>query len=109
MDTFEAQVKQFYLYGKDSFLTDRFGTEGGSESTYMHILRFNISTFARMSYKDHKLGIGIFSAQGYERRNKESKFFLEHHTNCKGNIPQQTLSGLDRNFKKVNSNKYLFL
>ena len=50
--------------------------------------------------RDHKLGIGIFSVQGFERCNKESKFFYEHHTNCKGNIPQQALSGLDRNFKK---------
>jgi hypothetical protein len=100
VDNFETQVKQFYLYGKDSFLTNRYGTIGGAESTYMHILRFNIATFARQCYRDHKLGIGIFSVQGFKRRNKESKFFYEHHTNCKGNIPQQTLSGLDRNYKK---------
>ena len=61
VDTFEAQVKQFYLYGKDLFLSDRFGTEGGAESTYMHILRFNIATFARQCYRDHKLGIDIYS------------------------------------------------
>ena len=60
VDNFETQVKQFYLYGKDSFLTNRYGTIGGAESTYMDILRLNIATFARQCYRDQKLGIGIF-------------------------------------------------
>ena len=100
VDNFELQVKQFYSYGKESFLSNRFGTKGSAETTYMHILRFNLSKFARKCYSDHNLGIGIFTAQGYERRNKESKFFFQHHTNCKGNLPQQTLRALNRNYKK---------
>ena len=62
------------------------GADDAGETTYLHILRYNLATFARQIYNDHWLGIGVFSIQGYERRNKESKHIFTHHTNSKGNL-----------------------
>ena len=98
---FEEDVKQFYEYGKVCFLRGNTGIDGAGETTYLHILRYNLATFARQLYKDHKLGIGVFSMQGFERRNKESKHIYTHHTNNKGNSSISTLKGLNRMFQKL--------
>ena len=66
-----------------------------------NILRFNLADFARQLYKDHKLGIGVFSMQGFKRRNKESKHIYTHHTNNNGNSSVSTLKGLNRMFQKL--------
>ena len=97
---FEKEVKEFYEFGKECFLRDKHGIDGAGETTYLHILRYNLATFARQIYNDHGLGIGVFTMQGVERRNKESKHIFTHHTNNKGNLSIITLKGLIRMFKR---------
>ena len=38
------------------------------------------------TWEKFKFGVGIFTMQGYERRNKESKNTLQRFSNNKGNI-----------------------
>ena len=97
---FEKDVKEFYKFGKESFLRGLNGADGAGKTTYLHILRYNLATFARQIYNVHGLCIGVFTMQWVERRNKESKHIFTHHTNNKGNLSIITLKGLIRMFKR---------
>ena len=69
VDKFERDVANFYEYGAKTFLSNRKGDEGGKESVYLHLLRFNIAQHARITYDQHKVGIGIFNLQAYKKQN----------------------------------------
>ena len=86
VDKFERDVANFYEYGAKTFLSNRKGDEGGKESVYLHLLRFNIAQHARITYDQHKVGIGIFNLQAYERQNCHSKNQFVKHCNMKGNV-----------------------
>lgn len=47
-----------------------------------------------------KLGVGIFTMEGFERRNMESKQVVRNHTNKKGNI---TLHSAKKLYEKYNT------
>ena len=70
---YEEKVKLLFKYGKDSYLSN----ENGGVTFYFHVLRFYYPKFAKMNANNHNLGMGIFSMQGFERRNKESKNTLK--------------------------------
>ena len=93
LKAFEQNVKKFYSAGGKSFLT-KATVVGDDETFYMHCLRCYIPHIAKITYDQHHLGVGIFTMQGYERRNKESKWSYSHHTNKKGNILTQNLNRL---------------
>ena len=97
--TFEKNVKQLYDCGCKSFFLGDDGTKGQMETAYMHILRFHIARFARITFKRHGLGVGVFTLQGYERRNKESKIIFANHTNSRGNVCLSTMKGLNNRFE----------
>ena len=61
---------------------------------YWHVLRFCIPQIAKITYDKQCLGIGIFTMQGYERRNKESKNTFRRFNNRKGNVIVQNLERL---------------
>ena len=93
MKVFEGNLKKFYTAGGKSFLTK--GKKVGDDETfYMHALRCYIPRMARQTFDDHHLGIGIFTMQGYERRNKETKWCFHHHCNGKHNVLTQLLGRL---------------
>ena len=52
---FEVLVKQFYEYGKKTFLASRAGLIGSMETTYMHILQYNLASLARSTFRRHKV------------------------------------------------------
>jgi len=97
--TFKKNVKKFYNYGRYSFLCGDDGVDGQMETAYMHILRYNIAHFAKLTFDRHKLGVGVFTLQGYERRNKESKIIFANHTNSRGNVCLSTMKGLNNKFE----------
>ena len=68
LNEFKENVKVFYDSGKLSYLR-----EDADETFYFHCLRYYMPEIAEVTYKRHKLGVGIFTMQGFERRNKESK------------------------------------
>ena len=43
------------------------------EIFYLHTLCFYLPVHAQLTFERHKLGLGIFTMQGFKRRNKESK------------------------------------
>ena len=60
----------------------------------MRTLWFHIPKIARETWEKHGLGVGVFTMQGFERRNKESKNTLRRFTNKKGNILMQNMKRL---------------
>ena len=86
MDTFESNVKEFYDTGSRTFLGVNGTTDGKGETFYSHALRYYMPGIARKTYKRHRLGVGIFNMQGFERRNKESKNCMKRFSNNKGNV-----------------------
>ena len=83
---FELQLKKFYDCGSRTFLSSAARTDGNEESFYCHALRFYMIDIAKMTYERHKVGIGVFNMQGFERRNKESKNCMKRFSNNRGNV-----------------------
>ena len=83
-EQYEKDVKEFYKIGKKTFLSRIRPID--AETFYMHVIRYYIPEFAKITFKKHQLGVGIFTMQGFERRNKESKNTLKRFSNNKGNI-----------------------
>ena len=96
MHFFEQNVKKFYKVGAHTFLSKKF--VGDEENLYSHVLRFYMPQFAVITLERHGMGVGIFTMQGFEHRNKESKFVFKNHTNQKGNVAQQTIGRLFDSF-----------
>ena len=92
MDKFDLDVKKFYAAGAQSFLSKKH--IGDQENPYSHILRFYMPGFARQAFAKHGTGLGIFTMQGFEHRNKESKRNFLRHTNKKGNVLMQIMPRL---------------
>ena len=76
MRTFNCDVKDLYKYGKTTYLR---GNEY-DETFYFHCLAFYLPKLARITFERHNLGLGIFTMQGFERRNKESKNCFKRFT-----------------------------
>jgi len=71
LEKFETNINSFYECGTDTFLS---GDEVGVDETYyLHALKYYIPVHARKPWDDQKCGIGVFTMQEFERRNKESK------------------------------------
>ena len=83
---FNTNIKLFYNAGKYTFLTKNVSSPGDDETFYLHCLRFYIPQIAEVTLKKHNLGVGIFTMQGFERRNKESKNTFKRFRNGKGNV-----------------------
>lgn len=89
---FIDRARLFYDLGGKTFLTNKH--IGDDKTFYMHVLRFYIPHISRVTLVKHNLGVGIYSMQGYERRNKESKNVLKRFNNYKGNMVQNSLKHL---------------
>ena len=66
LEAFKQDVKDFYAKGRTTYIED-------DETFYFHCMRYYLPPIAEKTYNRHKLGLGIFNMQGFERRNKESK------------------------------------
>ena len=93
LDKFDLDVKLLYKYGAISFLTAG-NNIGGTETFYFHAVRYYLPVMARQTWDTFKLGLGIFSMQGFESRNKESKCVLSKYSNHKGNLVINNLARL---------------
>ena len=76
---YEQQIKQFKTNIHNFFgnarltfiMTKNELTPGDNETFYLHALRCYFPQLAIKLYKKHHMGLGIFTMQGFERRNKE--------------------------------------
>ena len=89
IDTFKGSVKNLYTCGANTFLSTT--RKGDRETIFFHALRCYLPTLATETYNNHGVGLGVFSMQGFERRNKESKNTLRRFNNNKGNTLLQNL------------------
>ena len=72
---------------------------------YSHCLRYYLPVIARETFSVHGVGLGVFTMQGFERRNKESKNTFRRFNNGKGNILLQNIRRLSDVFEN-NANNY---
>ena len=94
---FEEMAEEFYDAGKEPFLSEG-TTIVGNETPYVHILRFVSGPLARLTFERHGVGIGVFTLQGYERQNQESKYLFVRHTNKLYDFVKQILRKLTEKF-----------
>ena len=62
-------IRQFYVHAAKSFMTKV--DTGDKETFYMHALRHYTMKHAQDTWSKYKLGVGIFTMEGFERRNLE--------------------------------------
>ena len=86
-------MKLLYKFGATSFLTGS-NDVGNNETFYFHTVRYYLPVIARENWDNFELGLGVFSMQGFERRNKESKCAMHNYSNNKGNIVVHNLARL---------------
>ena len=92
---FELNLKFFYKAGASTFLSKSGIQKDGNEETfYSHALRFYMIDIAILTFEKHKVGVGIFNMQGFERRNKESKNTMRRFCNNRGNTLPNNLGKL---------------
>ena len=94
LDRFESNIDEFYRCGTETFLSGKGNDIGDDETYYLHALKYYIPKHARKIWHTHKCGIGVFTMQGFERRNKESKNIMRRFNNKKHNICSQILKRL---------------
>ena len=92
IERYEKQVSNLFKFGKESFLKK----ESGGVTFYFHVLRYYFPIFAKKSANQHNLGVGIFSMQGFERRNKESKNTLKRFTTSNRKSKKLILNNIRR-------------
>ena len=104
VEIFERDLKNFYEVGSRTFLSTDGTTNGSQESFYCHVLRYYVPRLVRTTFERHRLGIGIFTMQGFERRNKESKNCMKRFSNNKGNVVMNNMKRLYDVFEhKINA------
>ena len=84
IDKFKKNLIAFYKCGKHTFLTKR--NTGDDETFHFHCLRFCVPKIVDDTWEKCKCCVGVFTMQGCERRNKESKNTLKRFSNNKGNV-----------------------
>ena len=99
VNKFEANLKEFYDRGSRTFLSTEGTTNGNEETFYSHTLRFYMMDIVKVTFERHKVGVGIFNMQGFERRNKESKNCMKRFCNHRGNTCVSNMKRLIDVFK----------
>ena len=92
IETFKKNIDSFYDCNIDTLLTSV--EMGDDETYYLHALKYYIPFHATKTWNDHKCGIGVFTMQGFECRNKESKNILRQFSNMKNQMLSQLLKRL---------------
>ena len=70
LQKFKEDVKSFYDVGSRTFLISM-ASGKSTETFYMHVLRYYLPEIALKTFQIHKVGVGIFSIQGFESVTKK--------------------------------------
>ena len=89
-ECFKTNVDIFYKHGLDSFLTER--SKGDKETFYIHTISHYVYDIIKDTYRSHRLGPGVWSMEGFESKNAQSKRAVCIHSNRKGNLPAQSIA-----------------
>ena len=82
MDENDGHFKRLYEIVGNTLLTRSDSTKGKHETFYWHTLRYYMLPMIEDTYKT--LGIRIFTMQGFECRNKETK--MSYQRCCNNNL-----------------------
>ena len=93
MEKFDYDMKKLYKVGSYTFLTQS-SFVGDRETFYSQALRLYLPMYVHITFTKHVTGLDIFTMQGFDHRNKESKRNFMKHTNKKGNIYLQVIKRL---------------
>ena len=96
ISTYETNIDLFYEHGAFCLFTN--SILGDGETFYAHVAKFYVPRMARWTLTNLKCGVGIWTMQGFEHRNKESKYVYANKTNGKGNCCMQVLKGVHQSF-----------
>lgn len=86
LQVFKSNVVDFYSTGLNISLTTLDDKVGNDETFYLHTLRYYMPKIAEDTYNEHKVCVGIFNMQGFERRNKDSKNCMKRFSNNKEHV-----------------------
>ena len=86
MLAFNKYVIKFHAAGKQTFLTKNAESTGNDETFYLNCLCFYIPKLPETTFKEHNLGVRIFTIQGFKQRKKVSKNVLKRFGNGLMNI-----------------------
>ena len=78
-------MKLFYSICRRSFLSKPGTTTGTNETFYLHTLRYYMPVIVRDTFDRHGTSVGVFTMQGFKRRNKESKNCMKRFSSNRGN------------------------
>ena len=85
MEDNEKHIERLYqIMGNSALTRPGDSSKGQKETFYWHALRYYLPWMIRDTYETHSLGIGIFTMQGFERRNKETKKIYQQRCNNRG-------------------------
>ena len=93
---YENNINKFYYHGSFTIFTNT--TLGDGETFYCHISKHWVPRLAKWTVNNLGCGIGLWTMQGFEHRNKQSKYLHARKTNGKGNCCVQVLKGLHNSF-----------
>ena len=83
-----VNIKDFKTAAKQTIYTANTGDDPDAKNKnfYCHVLTKYMILIAKETLKKYKLGTGIYSMQGFERRNKESKNCAQRFCSYKKNV-----------------------
>lgn len=94
ISAFESNLELFYKAGRNTFSTKNAPSPGDDETFYLHYLQFYLPEIAKTTLGKYNLGLGIFTIQGFEHKNKESKNAFKRFSNGKHNVVVSNLKQL---------------
>ena len=73
IESFKLKIKQFETAAENTILLSQSATdaEGSNENFYTHALIRYLVPIMQTTFDTYNMGLGIYSMQGVERRNKE--------------------------------------
>ena len=88
----KEELQAFYKEALASFMSQE--TPGYSETFYIHVLRYYMPEFMKKTYGKHKMGVGIFTMEGFEYKHYSSKHVIHERSNSRGNFCMRSLKYL---------------
>jgi len=97
LEDFNKNVVAFCKCGGTTFMKG--DQMGDNETFYLHVVRNYLPEIAKNVLENCQFGLGVFTMQGFEHRNKQSKRTFKLKTNSTGNIVLQSMKALCSLFK----------
>ena len=94
IDEFKLKIKQFETAAEQTILLPQCGrdADGAQENFYIHTLLKYLVPIMKTTFDKYNMGLGIYSMQGVECRNKESKNCAKRFGNYRRNLCKSTMN-----------------